>query len=89
MAKNKALIEQMKLVRKTINDVTPSVYAGVALALHRKHGWGFKRINDLFSESQEIWHCCVENGESMTDLCLRETGIEVENKVRERRGVSN
>lgn len=80
MAKNKALIEQMKMVRKTINDVTPSVYAGVALALHRKHGCGFKRINDLF---------CVENGESMTDLCLRETGIEVENKVRERRGVSN
>lgn len=87
MAKNKALIEQMKLVRKMINDVTPSVYAGVALALHRKHWWGFKRINDLFSESEEIWHYCVENGESMTDLCLRETGIEVENKVRERRGV--
>lgn len=35
----------MKNIRQTIRDITPSVYACLALALHRKHGWGYKRIN--------------------------------------------
>lgn len=84
MAKNKHLIEQMKRVQKNINNITPAVYAGIALALYRKHGWRFKRINDLFAESQVIWHECVEKDVDMISMCLEETGIDVQHKVEER-----
>ena len=84
MAKNKALIEQMKLqakLREQIKQVTPDVYAGIALALHRKYGWGFKRINALFAESQEIWNECVQSDINMIQMCEKETGIDIQRQV--------
>lgn len=77
MAKNNILIEQYKTMYKKIQQITPEVYAGIALALHRKYGWGYKRINDLFSESQTIWNECVNSGINMIEMCEEETGIEV------------
>lgn len=77
MAKNNILIEQYKTMYKKIQQITPEVYAGIALALHRKHGWGYKRINDLFSESQTIWNECVNSNINMVEMCERETGIEL------------
>ena len=50
-------------------------------ALHRKHGWGYKRINDLFTESQEIWNECIQSNMNMAQMCLAETGIDVQRKV--------
>lgn len=84
MAKNKHLIDQMKRVQKNINNITPAVYAGIALALYRKYGWRFKRINDLFAESQVIWRECVEKDVDMISMCLEETGIDVQMKVRDK-----
>lgn len=77
MAKNNILIEQYKTMYKKIQQITPEVYAGIALALHRKCGWGYKRINDLFSESQTIWNECVNSGINMVEMCEEETGIEI------------
>ena len=77
MAKNNILIEQYKTMYKKIQQITPEVYAGIALALHRKYGGGYKRINDLFSESQTIWNECVNSGINMVEMCEEETGIEV------------
>ena len=77
MGKNNELINRYKLMYQKINQITPQVYAALALALHRKHGWGFKRINDLFCESQEIWEECVNKGINMTKMCEDETGIDV------------
>jgi hypothetical protein len=77
MARNNMLIANMKRVQKTIDSILPCVYAGVALTLHRKYGWGYKRINDLFTESQHIWEEAVERGENMAKMCLDETGIDV------------
>lgn len=80
MGKNKAFIEQMKRLHQTVNNVTPEVYAGIALALHRKHGWGFQRINDLFALSQDIWTDAVNTNMNMREMCYEETGIDVEAK---------
>ena len=80
MAKNNILIEQYKTMYKKIQQITPEVYAGIALALHRKYGWGYKRINDLFSESQTIWNECVNSGINMVEMCEEETGIEIRNE---------
>ena len=79
-----ALIQQAKTeakMRKEMKTVIPKVYAGVALALHRKCGWGYKRINDLFVESQIIWDECVNSDLNMLQMCEEETGIEVRGLV--------
>lgn len=81
MAKNKRFIEQCKLIYKKANQITPEVYAAIAIALHRKHGWGYKRINDLFYESQIIWNECVNSNLNMAQMCEEETGIDVQRRV--------
>ena len=80
---NKRLVNQYKAMYQQINQITPQVYAGIALSLHRKYGWGFKRINDLFTESQAIWQECVDSGVDMIKMCEEETGIDIQRKVNE------
>lgn len=82
--KNNSLINQYKQVYKQVQNITPQVYAGIALALHRTHGWGYKRINDLFVESQSIWNECVQSDVDMIAMCEEETGIECRAAVNER-----
>ena len=77
MGKNNNLINKYKLLYKKIDQITPEVYAGIALALHRKCGWGYKRINDLFEESQIIWNECINSDINMVEMCEKETGIEL------------
>lgn len=84
MAKNKALINEYRKLQESIRDTKPSVYAGIALALHRKHGWGYKRINDLFNESIVIWNECIQSDVKMLEMCENETGINVKMKVEEK-----
>ena len=84
MAKNNFLINQYRKLQESIRDTTPSVYAGIALALHRKYGWGYKRINDLFCESQKIWNECIQSDIKMIEMCFEETGIDVQQKVEEK-----
>ena len=84
MAKNKGLIEQAKTLEKLrgkIKQITPEVYAGIALALHRKYKWGYKRINDLFVESQIIWDECSNSNINMVQMCENETGIEIQGRI--------
>ena len=77
MGKNNSLINKYKMLYKKIEQITPEVYAGIALALHRKCGWGYKRINDLFEESQIIWNECINSDINMMEMCEKETGIEL------------
>lgn len=82
MAKNQKLINSMLQIARrnradqiaqASEDVTPIVYAGIALALHRECGWGFKRINRVFALSQRYWE--EYGNEDMIKLCEDETGI--------------
>ena len=77
MGKNNSLINKYKMLYKKIEQITPEVYAGIALALHRKCGWGYKRINNLFEESQIIWNECINSDINMVEMCEKETGIEL------------
>lgn len=81
MAKNNQLINHYRDLYKKIQQITPEVYAALALALHRKYGWGYKRISDLFNESQIIWNECIQTDINMVQMCERETGIEVQARV--------
>lgn len=80
---DKNLLKLLAKIERKCREITPEVYASLAIALHRKHGWGFKRISDLFAESQEIWNECIQSGESMVEMCEKETGIDVQRRVDE------
>lgn len=84
MGKNNRLINQYKAIYKQIQNITPEVYACIALALHRKYGWEYEAINDLFCESQDIWTECVNSEVNMLQMCEAETGIELQRRVNER-----
>lgn len=83
MRKNNAFINGQKRLAREINDITPKVYAAIAISLHRNHGFGYKRINALFLESQQVWNECVQSGVDMLQMCEDETGIDVVRKVNE------
>lgn len=85
MAKNNKLINSLKEiaarnrglhVEAAEENMTPHVYAAIALALYDR-GWRHKRINRLFVESQHIWQDYIATGEekSMVQICEEKTGI--------------
>lgn len=82
MAKNNKLISQYKAMYRQIQEITPQVYAAIAISLHRR-GAEFEEINDIFADSQEIWTECLNSGVNMQELCKKETGIDVLRGVNE------
>lgn len=74
----------LKVLKAKIDGITPQVYAALAIALHRKYGFGYKRIQELFSLSGEIWQDCINGDVNMIQMCLEETGINVVNSTSER-----
>lgn len=60
-------------LKEEVNNLVPGVYASLAIALHRNWGWGFKRINRLFSQSQQIWEDL--GTDNIIELCEKETNI--------------
>lgn len=77
MAKNNKLIEQCKFMYKKIKNITPEVYACIALSLYRKYGWEYEQIRELFDVSQDIWNECIHLDIDMLQMCEEETGIEL------------
>ena len=69
-------------MENTIALVTLIVIVAVIICLQVwKFRDSFKRINDLFVESQKIWDTyCYEPGD-MTDKCYELTGIDVMGKT--------
>ena len=80
MAKNNKLVNQYKEMYKQINQITPKVYAALAIALHREYGWGYTRILRVFTASQDIWDESNERGIDMIKMCEEETGITLMDK---------
>ena len=60
-------------LEEEVKNFVPGVYASLAIALHRNWGWGFKRINRLFSQSQRIWEDL--GTDNIIELCEKETNI--------------
>lgn len=60
-------------LEEEVKNLVPGVYASLAIALHRNWGWGFKRINRLFAQSQRIWEDL--GTDNIIELCEKETNI--------------
>lgn len=81
MGKNNALINTYKRLDRKIQELTPNIYASFALALHRRWGWGAKRIGDLFNEVAAIWSRGVNESHNLLKECEDETGIIIQIEV--------
>lgn len=81
MGKNNAFINKQKLIHKEINKTLPKLYAAMAIALWNKLDMPEDKkqdaIESVFSETQDIWCDCVDNGKDMLRLCEELTGIDV------------
>lgn len=84
MAKNNNLINAMNAlarrkqaenVAKASDEMVPQIYAALAIALHDELGWGYTRINRIFSASQQVWENFSGDGDAMIALCEEKTGI--------------
>ena len=80
MAQNKRVLNQFKAMQRQINEITPNIYASIAIALSR-----FEVSHDdiavIFAESQIFWEECVNLDINMKEMCLNETGIDVRRTV--------
>lgn len=55
--------------------MSPQIMASVALALHRKEGWGLQRISTLTAYVDQICSEFSENVKIMCDAVEKETGL--------------
>lgn len=69
-----------KNYKDMLEQTVPAIYAAVGIALFEK-GWRFKRINDVFARSQEIWAEHVNETGTMCQQFSEMTGIDVMNGV--------
>ena len=86
MGKNNKLINSLNEIARrnrsqnvatAADQMVPQIYAAIAIALHRTYGFGYKRINDIFVESQHIWEDYAGDGAGMVKKCEEETGVTV------------
>ena len=77
MAKNKNLIEQYKYLYRKASDITPSVYASIAIPLVDNYGWNGDEVENLFKMSQDIWQDNATDRMTMIEKCLELTGIDL------------
>ena len=64
-----------KVIRESIKVY--KVYYNPDLNEGRGYGFGYKRINDIFVESQHIWEDYAGDGAGMVKKCEEETGVTV------------
>ena len=83
MAQNKKVLSQFKAMQRQINEITPNIYASLALALSRC-GVSHEEIEAVFAESQAIWEECVNSDVNMREMCLNEIGIDVQRTVNDK-----
>lgn len=75
--KNKALIDQYKYLYRKASDLTPSIYASIAIPLVERLGWTGDEVEVLFQWSQDIWEENSTQTGTMLDRCLELTGIDL------------
>lgn len=63
---------------RELNIQTPLIYGSAAIALRRFWGWGTKRIQKVFDQTQDIWEeCSSTNAKSMIQMLDEQTGIDL------------
>lgn len=92
MSKNDKLINNLKEIARRNREQhikeaserdTPQIYAAIAIALYRLldvagEDEKVSAINAIFAESQSVWMECVSSNKDVCQMCIDETGIDVQ-----------
>jgi hypothetical protein len=84
MKGNRTKIEQLKRLQTEIKNVTPAVYAAVAIGLVEEYNWEPEEVSNLFTYTQSLWSECTKKDISMREWCLELTGIDMQGFVGEK-----
>ena len=84
MKGNRTKIEQLKRLQQEIKNVTPAVYAAVAIGLVEEYNWEPEEVSNLFTYTQSLWAECTKKEISMREWCLELTGIDMQGYVGEK-----
>lgn len=84
MKGNRTKIEQLKRLQQEIKNVTPAVYAAVAIGLVEEYDWNPEMVSELFEYTQSLWSECTKKDISMREWCLELTGIDMQGYVGEK-----
>jgi hypothetical protein len=84
MKGNRTKIEQLKRLQQEIKNVTPAVYAAVAIGLVEEYDWNPEMVSELFEYTQSLWSECTKKDISMREWCLELTGIDMQGFVAEK-----
>lgn len=73
---NIKLAKKCKLLDKEIKQVTPAVYASIAISMY-ENNYSVDDINRVFQRSQELWeeHQAAGSVDDMLSGCEEKTGI--------------
>lgn len=58
------------------------IMASICLAIHRKEGWGFKRIEELLNHLQDVKEDYDYDRRRILDECFKETGYDWEGRTK-------
>lgn len=84
MKGNRTKIEQLKRLQQEIKNVTPAVYAAVAIGLVEEYNWEPEEVNNLFTYTQSLWAECAKKNISMRQWCLELTNLDIQAFVAEK-----
>ena len=73
MGKNNSLINRERAHARQVKELVPKFYASVAIALHRRYGFGPKRIQAVMADMSELWE--NHKGSELLQMCSDETGV--------------
>lgn len=74
-------IHQEKRWMGHVREMVPRIYAGFALAMHRRYHMTFEQIFQALVDTQEYWQSDGTGGFDILKTCSEETGINLLSKV--------
>lgn len=82
---------QARNIAEYCDMALPYLYSAFAIVLSKK-GWGYKRISNLFAETDQVWQEYLDSGvmDSILDVCEQKTGIRLMGQIEaSQKGVLN
>lgn len=77
MKNNRGKVDYLRRLQQEINNVTPNVYAAIAIGLVEEFGFTAEDVNNLFVYTQSLWAECAKKNISMREWCEELTGIQL------------
>lgn len=71
-----------KLAEKIVKSDIAGIYGAACIVLKKQFDFDYDTSVDFLNNVQETWDSVVQSGESMIDVCERETGINLVQRIK-------